>query len=278
MPSEGKHRPHDSNAYMLIDTHTHLYLPEFDGDRPEMLQRAWDAGVQVAYLPNIDSTSIGPMLAMEREWPGRCVPMMGLHPGSVKDNYEDELKIVEKWLSERPFCAIGEIGIDLYWDKTYLEFQKTAFLTQVGWAKELDLPIVIHSRDAMDLILDLLEKEKSPRLRGIFHCFGGSPEQAKRAIALGFHLGIGGVITFKKSGLEETVKKIPLDCIVLETDSPYLAPVPYRGKRNESAYLKLIAEKLTEAKGVGYEEVETVTSANAKKIFEKKTGTNTTLS
>ncbi len=256
---------------MLIDTHTHLYLEEFNEDRDEMIKRAWDAGIQEVYLPNIDSSTIEPMLLMEDNYPEMCFPMMGLHPGSVKENFRDELKIVEKWLSERPFYAVGEIGIDLYWDKTYLDFQKEAFLTQVNWAKELDKPIVIHSRDAIDLIINLLKREKDQRLRGIFHCFTGTPEQAAEVMELGFFMGIGGVLTYRNAGLDETVKKIPMEFLVLETDSPYLTPAPYRGKRNESGYLRLIAEKLSLVKEVDLEDVAAITSFNAKKIFGKKT-------
>jgi len=255
---------------MLIDTHSHLYLEEFDADRNEVMERAWEAGVHEVYLPNIDSSTIAAMLSMEADCPGRCFPMMGLHPSSVKENFRDELKVVERWLSERPFCAVGEIGLDLYWDKTFLEFQKEAFLIQVNWAKELELPIIIHSRESLDLIIQLLKSEKDERLRGIFHCFSGTHEQAQEIFKLGFHVGIGGVLTFKKSGLDETVKKIPLDRIVLETDSPYLAPTPHRGKRNESAYVKLIARQLSVIKEVEMEEVASVTTGNAKKIFKKK--------
>jgi TatD DNase family protein len=262
---------------MLIDTHTHLYLQEFDGDREEMLQRAKDAGVGKFYLPNIDSSSIGPMLDMESAHPGTCLPMMGLHPGSVKENYQEELATVESWLSRRPFVAIGEIGIDLYWDKTFFEQQKDAFLKQVEWAKELNLPIVIHSRESIDIIIDLLKGLKDERLFGIFHCFTGTPAQAKEIMGLGFHMGIGGVLTFKNAGLDETVKEISLERLVLETDAPYLSPVPYRGKRNESAYLKIIAEKLAATKSVDFEAVAVATTANAEKIFEKKTGAYTTL-
>ena len=255
---------------MLIDTHAHLYLEDFDEDRTEMINRAMEAGVTQFYLPNIDSSSIESMLLLEQTYPEHCFPMMGLHPGSVRENYRDELKIVEQWLADRPFCPIGEIGIDLYWDKTFFEFQKIAFLTQVGWAKELGIPIIIHSRESIDIITGLLKKEKDERLCGIFHCFGGSEEQARAIMDLGFYMGIGGVLTFKKSGLEETVKKIPLERLVLETDSPYLAPVPHRGKRNESAYVRLIAEKLAAAKSTDFEDVAQQTTLNAKKIFEKK--------
>lgn len=263
---------------MLIDTHSHLYLKEFDSDRDEMMQRAWEAGVRRIYLPNIDSTSVHSMLSMESTYPDRCFPMMGLHPGSVRENYQEELKVVEHWLAERPFCAVGEIGIDLYWDTTFLEFQKEAFLTQVNWAKELNTPIVIHSRESIDLIIELLKKEKDKRLHGIFHCFTGTPEQAQDIIQLGFHVGIGGVLTFKKAGLDATVRQIPLEWIVLETDAPYLAPVPFRGKRNESAYLKIVAERLSEILSLELEEVENQTTANAKKIFEKIIKAYTTLS
>lgn len=263
---------------MLIDTHSHLYLEEFDTDRREMMNRAQEAGVRQVYLPNIDSSTIQPMLSMENEYPGQCFPMMGLHPGSVKENYRDELRIVEQWLSKRWFCAIGEIGIDLYWDKTFIEQQKDAFLIQVDWAKELDLPIVIHSRESIDLIIDLLKSVKSQGLRGIFHCFTGTTYQAKEIMDLGFHMGIGGVLTFKKSGLAETVSGIPLEWLVLETDSPYLTPTPFRGKRNESAYLKIIAEALSKAKNLDLEAIAEATTDNAKKIFAKKTEAYTTLS
>ncbi len=262
---------------MLIDTHTHLYLEEFDEDRKEMLQRAQEAGVGKFYLPNIDSSSIHAMLAMESANPGLCLPMMGLHPGSVKENYLEELAIVEGWLSKRPFVAIGEIGIDLYWDKTFFEQQKEAFLKQVEWAKQLRLPIVIHSRESIDIIIELLKAVKDENLFGIFHCFTGTQAQAAEIIALGFCMGIGGVLTFKNSGLEKTVKEIPLEWLVLETDSPYLAPVPYRGKRNESAYIKIVAERLAEAKSVDFEAVAVATTANAEKIFQKKPGAYATL-
>jgi TatD DNase family protein len=262
---------------MLIDTHAHLYLEEFDPDRGDMIGRAIEAGVEAFYLPNIDSSSIDAMLTLETDYPGRCFPMMGLHPCSVRENYEEELQLVEQWLNRRPFPAIGEIGIDLYWDTSFFESQKKAFLRQVGWAKELELPIIIHSRNSIDIIIELLKKEKDERLLGIFHCFSGTEEQAHAIMELGFYMGIGGVLTFKKSGLDEAVKNIPLDWLVLETDAPYLAPMPFRGKRNESAYIRLVAEKLALVKNIDFEEVASCTNWNAKKIFDKKPYSYTTL-
>ena len=255
---------------MLIDTHAHLYLEQFDEDRTEMLQRARQEGVGKFYLPNIDSSSVERMLNMEAQFPNECFAMMGLHPCSVKENYKSELSVVEKWLDERPFAAVGEIGTDLYWDKTFIEEQKTAFEIQAGWAKTLHLPIVIHCRDSMDLTIELVRQEQDGRLKGIFHCFGGTLEQAKVIIDLGFYLGIGGVLTYKKSGLDVVLQQIPMEHLVLETDSPYLAPVPFRGKRNESAYIRQIAEKLAEVKSTSLEEVERVTTENAEKIFGTK--------
>lgn len=254
----------------LIDTHAHLYAKQFDEDRESMLERAKASGVERFYLPNIDSTSIEGMLELEAKHPDTCFPMMGLHPCSVKENYEEELAVVEQWLFKRPFCAVGEIGIDLYWDKTTLPQQIIAFRRQIGWAKQLDLPIIIHARDSTEEILEVLETEKSEKLRGIFHCFGGTVDQANRITNLGFHLGIGGVLTFKKSGLDKTLQEVDLQHLVLETDAPYLAPTPYRGKRNESAYIRLVAEKLAGIKNIPFAEVASVTSENARKIFEKK--------
>jgi TatD DNase family protein len=266
-----------SSAPVLIDTHAHLYLPEFEEDRAEMLHRAQEAGIAEIYLPNIDSRSIGPMQALEAAHPGLCHAMMGLHPCSVKADFEEELAVVRHWLDKRPFAAIGEIGIDLYWDSTTFDIQEVAFRRQIGWAKELDLPIVVHSRDSTEEVLDILASEKNGRLRGILHCFTGTVEQAKQAWSLGFHLGIGGVVTFKNSGLDNVVEQIPLDWLVLETDAPYLAPVPHRGKRNETAYTKLVAEQVAKLKGIDYEEVASQTSLNAKNIFLKRRQAYTTL-
>lgn len=252
----------------LIDTHTHLYAEQFDEDRKEVIQRAMELGVEQFYLPNIDQHSIKRMMELEKAFPENCFPMMGLHPVSVKENVEEELDIVEKWLKERKFVAVGEIGIDLYWDKTFFEQQKMAFLRQIDWAKELDIPIVIHSRESTDIIIEILQSQTDDRLRGIFHCFGGSEEQANQIIDLGFLLGIGGVLTFKKSGLDKVMESIDLQHVVLETDSPYLAPTPYRGKRNESAYVKLVAEKLASVKNTSFEEVARITTNNALALFQ----------
>ena len=252
---------------MLIDSHTHLYLEEFDSDREEMLQKAKDAGVGRFYLPNIASGSVPAMLELEARHPDECHAMMGVHPCSIKEDYKKELAAVEDWLSKRTFSAIGEIGIDLYWDQTFIDEQKEAFNTQIGWAKELGLPIVIHSRNSMDLVIELLKKVQDERLRGIMHCFGGTLEQAQEIIKLGFYLGIGGVLTYKNSGLAEVIKHVPLEKLVLETDAPYLSPVPYRGKRNESAYIRIIAEKLADTKNMDLESIAVVTTTNVEKIF-----------
>ncbi len=255
----------------LIDTHTHLYVQQFENDRAATFERAIAAGVEKFYLPAIDSETHEAMLALEAEYPERCLAMMGLHPCSVKADYEKELKIVEDWIGKRHFCAIGEIGIDLHWDTTFFEEQKEAFIRQINWAKDLDVPIVIHSRKSTWEVIEILRAEKSAKLRGIFHCFGGTVEEAQAIIDCGFHLGIGGVLTFKKSGLDKTMEAIDLEYIVLETDSPYLAPSPYRGKRNESAYVKLVAEKLACIKKMDISEIARITSENAQKIFVDST-------
>ncbi len=251
----------------LIDTHTHLYVQQFENDRAAIFERAIAAGVEKFYLPAIDSETHEAMFALESEYPERCFAMMGLHPCSVKADYEKELKIVEAWIAKRHFCAIGEIGIDLHWDTTFFEEQKEAFIRQINWAKDLDVPIVIHSRKSTWEVINILRAEKSDKLRGIFHCFGGTVEEAEAIIDCGFHLGIGGVLTFKKAGLDKTMEAIDLEHIVLETDSPYLAPSPYRGKRNESAYIKLVAEKLALIKDIEISEIARITSANAKNLF-----------
>jgi TatD DNase family protein len=251
----------------LIDTHTHLYGKQFDGDRNEMVQRALDAGVEKMFLPNIDRNSIDAMLALETAFPQHCFAMMGLHPGSVGEDYKEQLAIVREWLDRRPFHAVGEMGIDLYWDKTFIKEQQDAFLIQCEWAKEFNIPIVIHCREAMDMTIDLVQEVKDERLRGIFHCFTGNVEQAEKIMEMGFYLGIGGVLTYPKAGLDKVMEVITLDYVVLETDSPYLPPVPHRGKRNESAYIKLIAEKLAAIKGMTLEQIATITTANAQEIF-----------
>ena len=252
---------------MFIDTHTHLYLEEFDNDRNAVVKKAISSGVNKFYLPNIDSTSINAMLNLEKEYPQICFAMMGLHPCSVKENVEDELKIVEEWLGKRKFTAIGEIGIDLYWDKTFFEQQKLAFRKQIDWALQYNYPIVIHCREAFDEIYEALSSfEKLPK--GIFHCFSGTFEQANKIIALGgFKLGIGGVVTFRNAGLDKVVAQLDMKHLVLETDSPYLAPNPFRGKRNESGYLVQIAQRIGELKDLSIAEVGEITTKNAEEIF-----------
>lgn len=252
----------------MIDTHTHLYSDEFDNDRNEMIQRAIDKGVDGFFLPAIDSSTHKKMLDLEAEYPGYIFSMMGLHPCSVNpETWENELKIVENYLDSRAFCGIGEIGIDLYWDKSTLDIQIKAFEQQIDWAIQRDLPIVIHTRESFDEVFEVLERKKHPKLRGIFHCFSGNLDQANRAVDLGFLLGIGGVVTFKNGKIDQFLHEIPLENIVLETDSPYLAPVPFRGKRNESAYLELIAGKLVTVYGKSFSDIDRITTENAKKFF-----------
>lgn len=255
---------------MLIDTHAHLYAKKFDDDRDAMLQRAMEQGVKQFLLPNVDQHSIAGMLELEETYPGQCFAMMGLHPCSVKENYEEELAIVKEWLYKRDFLAIGEIGIDLYWDKTFVQQQQDAFLRQVEWALERDRPIVIHARDSIDLLIELVQDVQDGRLRGVFHCFTGDAAQARQIMDLGFYLGIGGVLTFKNGGVDKTLKELMLDRIILETDAPYLAPVPHRGKRNESAYVALVADKLASIKELPLAEVARITTANARELFGLK--------
>lgn len=255
---------------MLIDTHTHLYSDEFDSDRNEMIQRAIENGVEQFYIPAIDSSYTQRMLDLERDFPDRMHLMMGLHPTSVKpETYEDELRRVKEWLDKRKFSAVGEIGIDLYWDQSTLKEQQIVFKTQMEWAKEKELPIVIHCRNSFDEIFEVLEEVNDAKLYGIFHCFTGTHEQAKRAIDFGMKLGIGGVVTFKNGKIDQFLHEIPLEHLVLETDSPYLAPVPYRGKRNESAYIVNVAKKLSKIYGLTEEEIAEATSQNALDVFEK---------
>lgn len=255
---------------MLIDTHTHLYSDEFDSDRNEMIQRAIENGVEQFYIPAIDSSYTQRMLDLERDFPDRMHLMMGLHPTSVKpETYEDELRQVKEWLDKRPFVAVGEIGIDLYWDQSTLKEQQIAFKTQMEWAQEKELPIVIHCRNSFDEIFEVLEEVNDEKLYGIFHCFTGTLEQAQRAIAFGMKLGIGGVVTFKNGKIDQFLHEIPLEHLVLETDSPYLAPVPYRGKRNESAYLVNVVKRLSEMYGLTEEEIAVATFQNALEVFKK---------
>ncbi|MBS4063341.1 MAG: TatD family hydrolase [Chitinophagaceae bacterium] len=251
----------------IIDTHTHLYLEDFTEDISQIIQRSRQAGVQKLYLPNIDSSSINNMLALEQQFPGICIAMMGLHPCSVNDNYRQELNIIKEWLDQRPFAAVGEIGLDYYWDKTFIEQQKLAFQLQIEWALALDIPIVIHSRDSLQDCIDIVRQNQKGKLRGIFHCFGGTPEEARQIMDLNFLMGIGGVVTYKKSGLADVLQSIPLSSLVLETDAPYLTPVPFRGKRNEPAYLKYIIDTIAEAKNCTAEEIAEATTLNAQKLF-----------
>ena len=253
---------------MFIDTHTHLYSPKFDADRGAMIDRAKAAGVELALLPAIDRESHGAMLALEQQYQDFCLAMIGLHPVSVKEDFEEELATVERYLSEREWVAIGEIGMDLYWDKSFRTQQETAFRTQCAWAVRYDLPISIHARDAIENLLEIIEGLADPKLRGVFHCFTGSTEEARRAVDAGFYLGMGGVATFKNGGLEKVIRDSPRERIVLETDAPYLAPTPYRGKRNETAYLPYVAAKIADIWEVPVEEVAMTTSANARQLFE----------
>ena len=252
---------------ILIDTHTHLYSEEFKEDIDAVIERAQQLGVSKFYLPGIDSNSITDMLTLEEKYPGVCIPMMGLHPCYVKENYRQELAIVEEWLEKRSFPAVGEIGLDFYWDKTFVKEQHEAFDTQMQWALNKNLPIVIHTRNAMQETIEAVKPFAAKGLRGIFHCFSGSHESAQQIVKMGFYLGIGGVITYKNAGLPAALEQISLEYLVLETDAPYLTPVPYRGKRNESGYLRYVAEKLADVKKVSLEELAAITSANAQKIF-----------
>lgn len=252
---------------IITDTHTHLYSEEFDQDRDAMIQRALNAGVSRFFIPAIDSTCTASMYALEKSYPDNVFLMMGLHPTYVKDNYLDELMHVESELSKRKFYAIGEIGIDLFWDKTHLEEQKIAFRTQIRLAKKHKLPIVIHCREAFEEIFQILEDEKSDELFGIFHCFTGTYEQALQAISYNMKLGIGGVVTFKNGKIDQVLNQIDLKHVVLETDSPYLAPIPYRGKRNESSYVVAVLDKLSQIYSLSANEIANITTANSKAIF-----------
>jgi TatD DNase family protein len=255
------------NILHFIDTHCHLYLPEFNNDIEAVFSRAKAAGVRKFYLPAIDSSMTQPMLAMEKDYPGSCFAMAGLHPCSVNENYLAELNHVDQLLEKRSFAAVGEIGLDFYWSTQFVKEQHHAFEAQMQWALEKHSPIVIHTRNAMQQTIDLVKPFAAKGLNGIFHCFGGSYGEAKQIIDIGFYLGIGGVLTYKKSGLDEVLKKIDLQYVVLETDAPYLTPAPFRGKRNESSYIKIIAEKLALVKAVSVEEVASITTTNAEKIF-----------
>lgn len=250
----------------FTDTHTHLYDESLAAD-PGQVQRAIDAGVTRMYMPNCDKGTIKGMLDLAEQWPANCLPMMGLHPCYVKDDYEEELDLVKTWLGKRKFYAVGEIGLDYYWDLTYKEQQKDAFKRQIDMALQHRLPIVIHSRESTQDCIEIVRTRQDGTLKGIFHCFSGTPDEARQITGLGFYLGIGGVVTYKKSSLPDIIREIPLASLVLETDAPYLAPVPYRGKRNESSYIPVIAQRVAEILGMPIAEVARVTSENAEKIF-----------
>jgi len=249
------------------DTHAHVYASQFEADRTEMLARAGEAGIGKIYMPNIDVESIETMLKVESQNPGLCIPMMGLHPCSVKADVEKQLYVIESWLKKRPFAAVGEMGTDLYWDKTFWAQQQEAFRIQAGWAKALGLPLVIHCRESIDETLALLAPFASNGFTGIFHCFTGNEVQARQVIELGFYIGVGGVATFKNGGLDSVLPRLPKERIVLETDSPYLAPVPHRGKRNEPAYLALVATRVANLLNIPESELMEITSRNAEVVF-----------
>jgi TatD DNase family protein len=253
---------------ILTDTHTHLYSKEFDTDREQLIKSAIKYGVTRFFMPNIDSDSIPVLYQVEKQFPDNCFAMMGLHPCSVNATVQHELQVVKHWLSRRKFVAIGEIGIDLYWDKTFLQQQQQAFREQIALAKQYQLPYVIHSRNSFNEVMEIVSEFKQDNLKAIFHCFSGNVQEAEQVIAAGnFKLGIGGVVTFKNSGLDKVVEAIDLKHLVLETDAPYLAPVPYRGKRNDPNYLMLIARKIADIKNISIEEVAEVTTKNSIEVF-----------
>ncbi|HSF89149.1 MAG TPA: TatD family hydrolase [Saprospiraceae bacterium] len=260
----------ETAQFKWIDTHCHLYVREFDHDRTEMIRRALDSGVYKMMLPNIDVPSIPGMWELVEAYPGHCFPMIGLHPCSVKGDFNDMLDFMEQELVSKTYIGVGETGIDLFWDTTFRQQQIEAFERQIGWARKFRLPVIIHSRESLDLTIEVIERHHNDDLRGIFHCFSGSQEQIKRIEGLGFKVGIGGVATFKKAGLAEMLAQIPLSMMVLETDAPYLAPVPYRGKRNEPSYLVLVGQKIADVLGMPLEEVARITSSNAESVYGKK--------
>jgi TatD DNase family protein len=254
---------------VFTDTHAHLYDAQFDRDREDIIQRCLDAGVTRIFLPNCDLDTIDPMMDMVKKWPGCCFPMMGLHPCSVKEDVKEVLTAMEVYLAEGSFFAIGEIGLDFYWDTRFVKEQVRAFEHQISWALSAELPIVVHTRNSIAEGIEVVTRMQQGSLSGVFHCFSGNLEEAKKIIDLGFSLGIGGVATFKKSGLDILLQEIDLKHIVLETDAPYLAPVPFRGKRNESAYIPLIAQKIADIKSISLETVAAITTGNARALFLK---------
>jgi TatD DNase family protein len=253
---------------ILVDTHTHLYLEEFDSDIAAVITRALGANVKYFVIPNIDSTSVDVMMKLCKDYPNICFPAIGLHPGSVKENYKFELQSVESWLEKEKFVAIGEVGIDLYWDNTFLDQQIEAFKFQLLLARKYDLPVIIHSRNALNEIIHIMNDKNFSGIKILFHCFPGSMEQAFYLTQKGYKLGIGGVVTYKNSGLAKIVKELPLEHIVLETDAPYLPPVPFRGQRNESAYIRTIAEFIADLRSCPLDELAQITTANAQELFK----------
>lgn len=251
----------------LIDTHCHIYTREFESDRDDMLVRAGEAGVGKMLMPAIDSDEHENMLKLQEHYPAKCLAMMGVHPCSIKEDFKKELEIAKTYFQQQSFVAVGEIGLDFHWDLSFKEQQYQAFHEQIEWALQYDIPIVIHSREATDECIAVVKEHQKGKLKGVFHCFGGSLEQARQIMDLGFYLGIGGVLTFKKAGLDLVMKELDLSKVVLETDAPYLAPVPFRGKRNECSYIKFVAQKLADVKEMDIEEVAAITSANATNLF-----------
>lgn len=252
----------------MIDTHAHIYVPQFKDDLDEVMERAREKGLEHIYMPNIDHTSIDDMLEVEEKYKGFCSVAMGLHPCSVKKDFEKELYQVESWLGKRDFVAIGEMGTDLYWDKTFIDQQVEAFKIQVQWAKDLEKPVIIHCRESLEMTIELVESLKDERLTGVFHCFGGTPEQATRIKELGFYIGLGGVTTFKNGGMDVVIPDLDLDHVVLETDSPYLSPVPHRGKRNEPAYVSLVAQRVADLRQMSLQELVEQTNRNARRLYK----------
>ena len=251
----------------FIDTHAHVYAPELASDIELVIKNAISTGIEKILMPAIDSASLEAMLKVEQQFPDHCIAMMGLHPCYVKEDYQEELALVETWLTKRKFIAIGEIGLDYYWDKTFAKEQQLVFETQMQWALDMQLPIVIHTRNAMGETIELVKPFAKKGLRGVFHCFSGSKESAEQIIGMGFHLGLGGVLTYKNAGVAEAIKEIPMEFLVLETDAPYLAPVPYRGKTNEPAFMLEVAKKLAEIKSMPLHEIAESTTNNARMLF-----------
>lgn len=260
----------ESTQTIWTDTHCHLYSNEFDGERNEMVERAIAGGIKAMYMPNVDLDSVQGMESLRNSYPDHCFPMMGLHPCSVTPDFQNVLNEMRVLFNEGKYYGVGETGIDLYWDTTFRKQQEESFKQQIDWALQLDLPIIIHSRESQDLTIDIISHFQNGNLRGIFHCFGGTIEQAKKIQDLGFMMGIGGVVTFKKSDLRDVIKYVSVDNLVLETDSPYLAPVPYRGKRNEPLYLKLVAKEVAISLSMDLTELASITNENAERVFQKK--------